>query len=69
MIMKKNMGTADRVIRMLLAIVMVALYLTGTVTGTAGIVMLALAGVFVLTSFLSFCPLYGLFGIRTCQAT
>jgi hypothetical protein len=64
--MKKNMGTADKVIRIILAIIVAALYFTGTVSGTVGIVLLVLAGVFVLTSLVSFCPLYAPFGIKTC---
>ncbi len=64
--MKKNMGNADRAIRVLLAIVFAALYFTGTVTSTWGIVLLVLGGVFVLTSLVSFCPLYTLVGMNTC---
>ena len=63
-----NMGTADRLIRIVLAAVVAALYLTNVVTGTLGIVLLALAGVFVLTSLISFCPLYSLVGLNTCPA-
>lgn len=65
--MKKNMGSADRMIRLLLAAIFAGLYFTDTVTGTFGIVLLVLAGVFVLTSLVSFCPLYPLFGINTCK--
>ena len=64
--MKKNMGTTDRVIRFIVAAVIGVLYYTGTISGTLGIVLLVLAGVFVLTSFISFCPLYAPFGISTC---
>lgn len=60
------MGNADRIIRILIAAVVGVLYFTGTVTGTLGIILLVLAGVFLLTSFISFCPLYTLFGISTC---
>jgi hypothetical protein len=63
--MKKNMGTIDKVIRILIAIVFVALYFTNVVTGLWGIILLVLAAVFVLTSLLSFCPLYLPFGIST----
>jgi K+-transporting ATPase A subunit len=66
--MKKNMGMADRIIRVLIAVVLGILYFTGTVTGTLGIILLVLAGVFVLTSFVGFCPLYIPFGIKTCSA-
>jgi len=64
--MKKNMGRTDKTIRIILAIVFIALYATGTVSGTAGMVLLILAIVFALTSFISFCPLYTLVGINTC---
>lgn len=64
--MKKNMGTADRIIRVTLAIIVGVLYFTGTISGTLGITLLVLAAVFVLTSLISFCPLYAPFGIRTC---
>lgn len=65
--MKKNMGTADRIIRVIIAAIVGVLYFTGTVTGTLGIVLLILAGIFVLTSVISFCPLYAPFGIKTCS--
>lgn len=65
--MKKNMSSADRIIRVLLAAVFAVLYFTGTVTGTLGIVLLILGGVFVLTSLISFCPLYAIIGISTCK--
>ena len=66
--MKKNMGNADRIIRTIMAAIIAVLYFTGTITGTVGIVLLILAGVFVLTSFVSFCPLYAPFGISSCPA-
>jgi hypothetical protein len=68
MIMKKNMGSPDRIIRILAAIVLAVLYFTGTVSGTWGIVLLVLGGVFLLTSFVGFCPLYTLVGMNTCPA-
>ncbi|MBX2961054.1 MAG: DUF2892 domain-containing protein [Cyclobacteriaceae bacterium] len=64
--MKKNMGNADRSIRIVLAIVFAALYFSGTVTGTLGLVLVILGGVFVLTSVVGFCPLYTLVGLNTC---
>lgn len=65
--MKKNMGSADIVIRLLIAAVIAVLYFTNVVTGTLGIVLLVAAGVFVLTSLVSFCPLYAIFGLSTCK--
>jgi len=66
--MKKNMGNADRVIRIILALVFASLYFTGTIPGTLGLVLVILAGVFVATSFVSFCPLYAIVGLNTCPA-
>ena len=65
--MKKNMGNTDRVIRILVALVIIALYFTHQINGTLGIIGLVFAGVFVLTSLISFCPLYLPFGISTCK--
>jgi hypothetical protein len=65
--MKKNMGVADKIIRLIIAAVFIALYFTGVVEGTIGIVLIALAVIFSLTSFISFCPLYLPFGINTCS--
>jgi hypothetical protein len=64
--MKKNMGTTDRIIRFILAAVFAYLYFGNVVTGTLGLVLVIVAGVFVLTSLVSFCPLYKLVGINTC---
>jgi hypothetical protein len=63
--MKQNMGTADKVIRVLVALTIVALYFANIITGTAALVLLVLAAVFVLTAMVGFCPLYLPFGIRT----
>ena len=59
------MGNIDRVIRILIALTVVILNFTNILTGTLGIVLLILSGVFVLTSLISFCPLYIPLGIRT----
>ncbi len=64
--MKKNMGGADRIIRVLLAAVFAYLYFGGIVTGTWGLVLVILGGVFLLTSLVGFCPLYTLVGLNTC---
>ncbi len=63
--MKKNMGTLDRLVRLVVAVIIAALYFTNVITGTLGIVLLVLAAVFVLTSMISFCPLYLPFGFNT----
>lgn len=64
--MKRNLGGADRSIRILLAAVFAYLYFSGIITGTWGLVLVILGGVFVLTSLISFCPLYAVFGVNTC---
>lgn len=61
------MGSADRIIRILIAAIVGVLYFTGTISGTLGIVLLVLAIIFVLTSLVSFCPLYAPFGLSTCS--
>jgi len=63
--MKKNMGTIDKVIRILVAVIVVILYFTHVISGTLAIILLALSAIFVLTSLISFCPLYLPFGINT----
>jgi len=64
--MKKNMGSADKIIRLIIAAVIAFLYYNQTISGTLGLVLLIFAGIFVLTSFISFCPLYAVFGFNTC---
>jgi hypothetical protein len=66
--MKKNMGLADRIVRIIIAIVIAVLFFTHVITGVLGIVLLVFAGVFLLTSMFSFCPLYTLIGLKTCPA-
>ena len=63
--MKPNMGTTDKIIRIALAALVAVLYFTNVITGTLGIILLVLAGVLVLTSLISFCPLYPLVGMNT----
>lgn len=65
--MKKNMGGVDRIIRLIVAVVVGILFYTNSIEGTLAYVLLALASVFVLTSFISFCPLYKLVGLNTCK--
>ncbi len=63
--MKKNMGVADRVIRVVIAAVIAILYFTNVISGTLGIVLLIIGAVFLLTSIVGFCPLYAPFGLKT----
>ena len=63
--MKSNMGAIDKGVRITLAIAVIVLYALGVISGTWAIILLVLAGIFILTSFISFCPLYYPFGIST----
>lgn len=63
--MKKNMGTADRIIRTIIAIVVAVLYFTGQISDTAAIILGLLAIVFLLTSLMGSCPLYMPMGLST----
>lgn len=63
--MKKNLGSADRLIRVIIAAVFLTLYFAGIITGALGIVLSVLALVLVLTSMVGFCPLYLPFGLNT----
>jgi hypothetical protein len=63
--MKKNLGNLDRILRILVAVLFVVLFFTDVITGVWGIVILVLAAMFVLTSLVSYCPLYVPFGIKT----
>ncbi|WP_299058933.1 DUF2892 domain-containing protein [uncultured Polaribacter sp.] len=65
--MKKNMGSTDKLIRIIAAVIVGILYFTGVISGILAVVLLVLAVVFVLTSFVSFCPLYAPFKISTCS--
>lgn len=64
--MKKNMGNVDRIVRLILAAVFGYLFFSGAATGALGYVLVAVGAIFILTSFISFCPLYSLVGLSTC---
>jgi len=65
--MKKNMGNADRVIRILVAAVIAVLYFTGNISGILAYVLLGIGAIFLLTSLVGSCPLYSVFGMNTCR--
>jgi hypothetical protein len=65
--MKKNMGTADKIIRVIIVAVIALLYYLGVINGTLAIVLMIFAIIFIVTSLISFCPLYTVFGINTCK--
>lgn len=63
--MKKNMGSADRIIRFVIAAVIAVLYFTNIISGSLALVLLIAAGVMLLTSLVSFCPAYWPLGVST----
>jgi len=65
LVMKQNMGSFDRTIRILAAAIFAYLYFSKTVTGILGIILIIFAAVFVVTSFVGYCPLYKVFGLKT----
>ncbi|MBT8281117.1 MAG: DUF2892 domain-containing protein [Muriicola sp.] len=66
--MKKNMGALDKVIRIIVGLGAAALVYYEVVTGMYSYVLLAITAIFILTSLVGFCPLYGIFGLNTCPA-
>lgn len=67
--MKKNMGSLDKTIRLIAAALFAVLFFTNVVGGMVGYVLLALGGIFVLTSLVGFCPIYAIVGLNTCPAS
>lgn len=66
--MKRNMGSNDKLIRLGAAIVLIILFYKEVITGTLGIIALVVALILTITSLIGFCPLYALFGIKTCRS-
>jgi len=65
--MNKNMGLIDKAIRLIFALAVVVLYFTNIIDGWLAVILGIFALIFIATTFLSFCPLYTLFGINTCS--
>ena len=65
--MKKNMGTVDRIVRTIIAVAIIVLYFANVIGGTLSLILGIVAVVFLLTSLVSFCPTYTLFGFSTCK--
>lgn len=65
--MKKNMGSTDRFIRLFIAVAFLTTFYTDTVGGILGYIMVAIAGILIVTTFFGFCPLYSVFGINSCK--
>jgi hypothetical protein len=63
--MKKNIGTVDRVIRILVAVAVVALFFANIISGTMALILLALSVIFVVTSIISICPIYSFMRLST----
>jgi len=63
--MKQNMGRWDRVLRLIAAAAIAVLLIAGILKGTAAVVLAIVAAVFVITTFVGFCPLYVPLGIST----
>ena len=66
--MEKNVGTIDKSIRIFFALLFISLYFTGVVTGVLGIILLCLALIAIIVSFIGFCPLYKPLGMNTNKA-
>jgi len=64
--MKRNVGKIDKIVRIIIAALLVTLFFTDVVTGTLGIVFLVLAGIALMTAIVNFCGLYALFGFSSC---
>ncbi|MGB6268405.1 MAG: DUF2892 domain-containing protein [Olleya sp.] len=65
--MKKNMGALDKSLRVLAAIVIALLYFLDVISGTTAYILMAIAIIFLVTSFINFCPLYTVLGVNTCK--
>jgi len=65
--MKKNVGSIDKIVRLLLAALFIILFFTHVVVGIFGYILLALAAILILTSIFSFCPIWMLLGVKTCK--
>ncbi len=66
--MKKNIGNTDKLIRLLFALLVAVLYFFGVIPNTLAIILGILALIMVVTSMVSFCGLYTIFGISTCKS-
>lgn len=64
--MKRNMGAIDKLVRLVVALLIFIAYYMDMVSGTIGVIALVVAGIFILTSLVSVCPLYSIFGMTTC---
>jgi hypothetical protein len=63
--MKQNMGFLDKLIRIIVALVIAALYFTHKIEGISAIILIVIGAIFLVTSLVNFCPLYSIFGLST----
>lgn len=66
--MKPNVGTFDKLVRVIISLTLAVLFFTGYITGLTGIIAIAIAIILLLTTIVSFCPLYAIFGMSTCKS-
>ena len=66
--MKRNMSNTDRIVRGIIAVIIIGLSFSGIIHGPLGITLLVISGIFIITSIFAICPLYSLLGISTCGA-
>jgi len=67
--MKLNMGSPDRIVRILIAIIIAVLLFTNVLQGALAVILGIIAIIFIVTSVIGFCPLYVLFGMSTKKHT
>jgi Protein of unknown function (DUF2892) len=65
--MKKNIGSTDMLIRIIIGLLFLALWGFKVISGIVAIVLLVVAGIFIITALAEFCPLYGFLGISSCK--
>lgn len=65
--MKRNMGDADKGIRVIIALIVALLYYNDTISGTLAYVLMGISIVLLVTSLINFCPLYKILGVNTCK--
>lgn len=66
--MNKNIGSADRIIRLVVAVVLIGLFAANVVSGTVGYIVLVVAAIAAITALVNFCPLYAILGMGTHKA-
>ena len=65
--MKKNIGTADRFVRVMIGVIAIILGLSGILEGNLKWIALGVGAVMIIVASVQFCPSYTLFGINTCK--